>query len=96
MRINAGLLVLGLPLLGLGGCLGYFIGEGPMVATLHNPKTGEKTFCGSGMVKGPDWINGVRRERDKCISALEAKGFVLDCADPPDGPITGSARRWCE
>ena len=79
MRIIAGLLVVSLPLLGLGGCLG----EGPMIASLHNPKTGEKTFCGSEMVKGPDWINGVRKERDKCISALEAKGYVLDDAVPP-------------
>jgi hypothetical protein len=69
-----------------------------MIATLHNPKTGEKTFCGSGMVKGPDWINGVRKERDKCISALEAKGFVLDCANPPiaDSSLPGSARHRSE
>jgi hypothetical protein len=79
VRINAGLLVLGLPLLGLGGCLG----EAPMMAELHNPKTGEKTFCGSEMVRGPDWLNGARKERDKCISALEAKGYVLDDALPP-------------
>jgi hypothetical protein len=69
-----------------------------MVATLHNPNTGEKTFCGSGMVKGPDWINGARTERDKCISALEAKGFVLDCADPPvnNSLVTGPAGHWRE
>jgi hypothetical protein len=98
MRAGAILFAVVLTAISLGGCdylLGYFIGEGPMVAELHNPITREKAVCGEGMVKGPDWINGVRKERDKCISTLEAKGFVLDCADPP---ITSSARygRWCD
>jgi hypothetical protein len=53
------------------------------MADLHNPKTGEQTSCGSGMIRGPDWVNRARKERDKCISTFEAKGYVLDGALPP-------------
>ncbi len=97
MRTAAGLLLL-LATLCVQGCVvfGYFAGEGPMIANLHDPKTGEKAVCGSGWVKGSDWMNGERKRRDKCIATLEAKGFVLDCARPPAADPAINPRDSCE
>jgi hypothetical protein len=89
VRVNSIIFALAIPMLSLSGCIGYFIGEGPMMANLHNPITHEKAFCGVGMTKGPDWISGARTDRDKCVSALKTKGFELDCAEPAD---IGSAK----
>jgi hypothetical protein len=68
---------------GLQGCV--LIAEGPVMAQLHNLKTHETAHCGEGMHKGLGWTRAVR-QRDECISNFEAKGFVLDFADPSVAP----------
>lgn len=70
---------------GLQGCVLFgrvFLTEGRVTAQLHNPTTHETATCGEGMHKGLGW-SGAVEERDACISDHEAKGFVLDSAEPP-------------
>ena len=77
MRLVVTGLLLGFASLGLLGC----IGETPVSAELHNPKTHEEVSCGVPMA-GALWVGKELKARDKCISTFVAKGFVLDDAIP--------------
>jgi hypothetical protein len=79
MRLARTILILILSAVCLSSCI--LLGEAPTYAELYNPTTYDRVSCDFGMHRYPG--NKELKERDKCVSDYEAKGYVLEDSYPP-------------